>query len=257
MAFRHVGEGICEQIPKVKYDRVTGLQFERKWEGRADLVRDNFFALIQGSQQADFSADGCKATVNTRYGNAAFDGSQEVDTVSFSLRCEEFQQSIFKHPRFSGIPIDLVKLIQTEHAGSTSYSASVKAIKALTAALDQPDEPSLEAFALLIGADENYLVAQTYVVTMTRTSSFGFLLGLVFANDGKLFTTSQLANYLGSTLPWAIPAFNNFSTSEALRYVYGWRKRGSEVTILPNNNKQLQEQWQSARWSLLLYDPAT
>ncbi len=245
-----------EQVPSIKWDVKTGYTFERKWIGRSDILSFGFPGFIQGGQQADFNAEGVKGTVVTRYGNAHWDGSTEVPTISLTLRCEEISQSIFKHPNFSGIPIELVKLIQSEHSSTNLHSKSIAAIKLLCDVLDQPEEPSVVAFDLLTAGDENYLVSQTYVLTMNRTASAAFLLPLVFANDGKLFTTTQLTTYVASTLPWAVPAFNSFTTSEALRYVYGWRKRGSDVNILPNGNQQLSEQWQSNRWSLYLYDPA-
>jgi hypothetical protein len=246
-----------EQIPSFKWDVKSGYTFERKWVGRSDILGFGFAGYHIGAQQSDFSAEGCKGTIVSRYGNAHWDGSTEVPTVSLTLRSEEISQSIFKHPNFSGIPIELVKLIQSEHGGTRAYSESIAAIKLLCDVLAQPYDPSLVAFGLITAGDENYLVSKTYVLTMNRTASAGFLLPLVFGNDGNLFTTNQLTNYVASTLPWAIPAFNSFATSQALRYVYGWRKRGSDVNILPNGNQQLSEQWQSNRWSLYLYDPAS
>ncbi len=255
---KHIGDQyFYEQPVRIKFNRTTGLTFERKWEGRADALQANLIGINIGAQSSDFSADGCKGTVVAQFGNNAQDGSVEVPTTSLTLRTEEISQSIFKHPNFSGIPIELVKLIQSEHGSTKTYSESVTAIKLLCDVLAQPYDPSLVAFGLLTAGDENYLVAQTYVLTMNRTTSAGFRLPLVFGNDGRLFTTTGLSNYIASSLPWAIPAFNSFATSEALRYVYGWRKRGSDVNILPNGNSQLSEQWQSNRWSLYLYDPAS
>jgi hypothetical protein len=257
MIVKQIGEPFLEQAPRLKWDRTTGYTFEREWQGRIDLLGFGFTGFIQGAQQADFKAEGCKGTVVSRYGNADYTGATEVPTVSLTLRTEEITQSIFKHPNFSGIPIELVKLIQAEHGSTKLYSESKAAIKLLCDVLQQPYDPSLAAFDLLTGNQDSYEVAQTYALTMTRTASYSFALPLVFANDGKLFTTNQLANYIASPIPWAIPAFNSFATSEALRYVYGWRKRGSEVHILPNGNQQLQETWGSNRWTLLLYDPAS
>ncbi len=255
---KHIGDQyFYEQPIRIKFNRQTGLTFERKWEGRADALQANLPGINILAQSSDFSAAGCKGTVVAQFGNSRQDGSKEVPTVSLTLRSEEISHSIFKHPNFSGIPVELVKLIQSEHISTHLYSESLAAIKLLCDVLEQPYPPSVVAFGLLVAGDDNYLVGQTYVLTMTRTASAGFALPLVFGNDGKLFSTAQLTDYVASTLPWAIPAFNNFTTSEALKYVFGWRKRGSDVTILPNGNQQLNEQWQSNRWSLYLYDPAT
>jgi hypothetical protein len=255
---KHAGDQpFYEQIPRVKWDVATGYQVERRWEGRADILGFGFPQFTIGAQQAEFSSEGCKGTVVSRYGAAPFDGSTEQPTVSFSLRCEEISQSIFKHPSFSGLPMAVQKAITTEHGSGNTYDDSITRIGFLASKLQASIDAAIVAFDLLTAGDENYLVAQTYVLTMNRTASRLFNLPAVFFNDGKLFTTTQLGAYIGSTLPWAVPVFNNFATSEALRYVYGWRKRGSDFNYLPNGNSQLQEQWQSSRWSLRLYDPAS
>jgi hypothetical protein len=257
---RHVGDQpFYEQPPRLKWDTVSGYTFERKWEGRADFMGFGFNGFIAGAQQAEFSAEGCKGTVIARYGNAAYDGSVEVPAITFTLRVEEITQSIFKHPNFSFLNSDVIKAIHTARDGATDYQASAKTIETMAGGPGTPASiAALTAFGLLLRGDESYAVSQSYTLTMTRTSSSGFKLKLIFANDGKIFTSKQLSTYTGTSLPWSVPqSYNDPLAPAAFSIIFGWRKRGSEVSIMPNGNVQLNEQWQSARWSLQLYSLAS
>ncbi len=248
-----------EQAPRLKWDINTGYTFERSWEGHAGLLGFGFSSFTPGAQQADFSAKGAMGTVVARYGNAHWDGSTEVPTISFTLRVEEITQSIFKHPNFSFLSSEIIKAIHTARDGSTDYQASAATIQTLCGGPGTPATvAALTAFGLLLRGDESYAVSQSYALTMTRTSSRAFPLGLIFANDGKIFTSAQLAAYTGTSLPWSIPqSYDDPAAPAAFAIVFGWRKRGSEVAYLPNGNWQLNEQWQSARWSLTLYSRAS
>ena len=257
---KHVGDyAFWEQPRRVKFDAVTGYQWERRWEGRADVLNSAFGALSQGTQQAEYSAEGCKGTVIARYGATAFDGSTEVPTMSFTLRVEEITQSIFKHPNFSFLGSDVIKAIHVARDSSADYQTSAKTIETLAGGPGTPASiAALTAFGLMLRGDESYAVAQSYSISMTRTSSRGFPLNLNFANDGHIFTSAQLSSYTGTGLPWSVPqSYNDPLAPAGFSIIFGWRKRGSEVSIMPNGNIQLNEQWQSARWSLQLYSLAS
>jgi len=256
---KHVGDQpFYEQLPRLKWDGVNGYSFERKWEGRADILGFGFTGFTAGAQQAEFSGEGCKGTVIARYGNADYTGATEVPTVSFTLRVEEITQSIFKHPNFSFLKSEVIKAIHVARDSSTDYQASAKTIQTLAGPATPAADAALTALGLLLRGDESYAVAQSYALTMTRTQSRAFPLGLIFDNDGRIFTSAQLSRYTATGLPWSVPqSYNDPPSPEAFDIIFGWRKRGSEVSILPNGNSQLNEQWQSARWSLRLYQLAT
>ncbi len=245
-----------EQPIRWRLDSVNGNQLERRWEGRADQLLDDFEALATGAQQAEYSATGARGEVVTRYGNVPGDGSVEVPTVAFTMRTEEISQSIFNHPKFSDLGPTAVKIVRDGAADFKGYQVTADLLDAYYS--EGAGDPfryalAIEAFNLLIHGDDNYLVTQSYTLSMTRTSSFGFPLSLIFADDGKLFSSSGLSAYTATTLPFQVPQLNTLSSAEALQLVFAWRKRGTDVQSLPNGNVQVTEQWQSARWSLLLY----
>lgn len=249
-------------------DVLNGNVVESSWVGRADYLLADFLILATGGQQAEYTSDGTRGEVRVRYGNVPLDGNPEVPTVAFSMRTEEINQSIFKHPRFSALTFSVVKAIQDEIGGggheissdndtAAGYAGSFARIRNAAALASNDPDLALEAYRLMLAGDEHYLVTQSYTLTMTRTSSRGFDLPLIFADDGKLFSSNGLANYTATVLPFLIPQLNTLTSSQALQLVFAWRKRGTDVQDLTNGNVQVSEQWQSARWSLLLYSIAS
>lgn len=263
------GKTYFEQPQTIHIDRYRGRQVERHYDGRADALLADLDALatdIDGtaSQGTDYAAVGARAMVTARFGTV-------TPTATFSLRTEEVSQSLWKHPGLSMIWPDLVKLVVDLVDDRVSRSEAISQMNAKAAELGDRTVNGLfytagnlalrssQAYDLILAGDENYLVEQSYSLTMTRVFAFTYPHGLQLslANDGKIFTSNGLAAYTGTNVPFLVPQLNVNTSTETLQLIFGWRKRGSELHDLPDGNVQLDESWQSARWSLLLYNLAT
>jgi hypothetical protein len=253
-----IGEPILEQPLKVGYDQISGFKFERTFEGLANLVLARAVDEIRNRCISfEFESRGLAARMTSRYGNVPVDGSAEQPTSQIQLRGQEVTQSIWKHPNFSPLPIAVQWAIIKAAQSTDSYAAAIaELIRTATDAGITDFTFVNAALALLTADDSGYIVAQSYVLTWTRTASRFYNPSINFSYDNTIFSTAGLAAWTGSALPFAIPNFPAVENTEALRLKYGWRKMETEFVDISNGNRQITEAWQSARWTGWLYNTA-
>lgn len=254
----HIGDNWSTEQPiRINYDEINGNTWERTWKGRYEAMLFGLESFRRGALATQYTQEGNVGTIVSRFGNFPLDGNSERPIDTFDIEPEEISQSIYKHPTFTVLSSNVVKKIQEELTTSTNADASILEVKRI-ASLDNGstniyEDIAATAYIHQLHGDDQYLLTQSYSLTRTRTVSRLYQLQVAYAQDNVLYSTAFLAGYLGNVLPWAIPQLTVAQETRALRLVFAWRKRGTKVISLPNGNVQMQEQWQSGRWSANLY----
>jgi hypothetical protein len=248
-----VGSPALEQPITITSDRGTGLTVERRWIGIHAAVLGQMQIESGFADAVRFESFGATASLTARYGTPQ-DGASEILTTAFEMRGEEVTQSIWKHPNFSGVSKQTQKAISDAINSSDNYEVGEANIDNIAA--DNGDNSAVvhAAYNLMIEDTQNYLVPQSYVFIRTRTGSRNYEAVLEFTGDGKIWSSAQVALYVGDSAPFNVPQLDAVANSQALRLAFGWRKRSTEVVRISNGNQQITESWQSARWTMLLYD---
>jgi len=245
---------ILEQPIAFTSDRQFGLTVERRWVGLHNAVLGQAVFEANFADAVRFESHGAAASLMARYG-AAQDGGTEILTTQFEMRGEEITQSIWKHPNYSGVSKPTQKAIIDGATSEDSHPVALAKIDVIAAANGDNATTVLNAFNLLLEGTDNYLVDQSYVFIRTRTGSRNYQAVLEFQNDGRIWSSAQVANYVGDPAPFNVPQLDAVPNSQALQLAFGWRKRPTDVVRISNGNQQITESWQSARWTMLLYQP--
>jgi len=261
MSFKAVGSPILEQPVALTFDRQTGSIITRRWRGLSNAVLAEASIQSQFCDNLQFESTGAAASLSARYGGPQ-DGSSEVlSPAQFEIRGEEITQSIWKHLDYSGVPMSIQKATRVAAESDNIESESLANILhacALAYPVDNDAkgiayEKAHKIYKLLVDGTENYLVDQSYVFIRSRTGSRNYQAVLEFVNDGKIWSTGQVASYVGDPAPFNVPSLPALANSEDLLLAFGWRKRPTDVTKIANGNQQITESWQAARWTMLLY----
>jgi len=251
-----VGAPILEQPTAIEFNRQSGNIVTRRWVGLNNAVLAEASIQSLYADNLQFESHGAAASLTARYGTPQ-DGSEEILITQFEMRGEEITQSIWKHPIYSAISKTTQKVIKTAVDSEDSYSVSLGKIHPSAVANGDNTTHCDNAFDLLIEGTDNYLVDQSYVFIRTRTGSRNYQAVLEFTGDGKIWSSGQVATYVGDPAPFNVPSLSAVANSQALQLAYGWRKRPTDVTRISNGNQQITESWQSARWTMLLYTAMT
>jgi hypothetical protein len=241
-----------EQPFSISFDRLSGTTQVRRWAGAHHAVLAEAAIQSNWADNLQFDSTGASASLAARFGGAQ-DGSTEILTTQFEMRGEEITQSIWKHPGLSGISRATQKKVRDMVESTDDYATCSAAITTTASTNSDSVFAALSAFDLLMEGTDSYLVAQSYVFIRTRTGSRNYQAVLEFTYDGYIWSSAQVATYVGDPAPFNVPSLPAVANSERLLLAYGWRKRPTDVIRISNGNQQITESWQSARWTTLLY----
>lgn len=257
-----LGPTYQEQQLEYRLDRINAVTYTRSWIGpkaTLDAIAAVEKVYAESVELRPEKNNGV-CTLVARYVNGTDSGaageipveSQEIDTAAV-------QQSIFLNPAFQVLtPAEQVAVRAafekplTRDAAFDAFKLGRAAEPEITAVTSPHLVLAQQAFDhMVMGAEtfDNYY----YVLNRTRKCSRRYTGKLDLTRINKLWTTDELHGYTGNALLFDVPTLTCTTDETAKGLVARWRMSTCRVNDVSDGSRQMNETWQLAKWSSVLY----
>lgn len=226
-----------------------GREQVRTWRGTDAAITPQLEALLADPSviQIDVrrAPDSAVATLAARFGK--LDGeTEEIGEETLTIQFNDTPTPINIHPEFSAISSERIKLIDEAAKDGDLGSLTLTG-------------QEVYYYELLLRGVDSYRASMP-VVTHTITASRSFGEALAVELTGLIFTTGEVADYVGSPVLFSIPTNvvgvtqPDFVSSDAANDVIsGWRLT-TQLEYVASGKVQLISTFEYGIWQALLYD---
>lgn len=244
-----------EQPVDYRFDRINGTTYTRTWVGAKAYIDVIAAAEADFAEGIHVSGRGATYTLVARYTNPVEGPQGEVPSETQELDTAAIQQSIFFNPYFQVLSAHGQMLVRKVFDNRETRTDALTVFDAALAVgeVNGIERPLMEeAYDLMVMGAESY-ETHAFTLTRTRTASRQYTGTLTLTKIGSLWTTAELANYVGNPLLFVVPSLSLTVEETDKNLFAGWRQTMCRVSDTAVGSRQMIEQWQLAKWSLLLY----
>jgi hypothetical protein len=248
----------------------------RTWIGAASQIAVLVPVAAINAESIQFRNEAPKAILTARYARHPITGAESVQN-HIEIKSEIETASLFVVPAYAGIPKSVKQIIQKvfdEQLPVRDFTDSTAnppvttpgVVSVITQACKQapdvndpgtPCDPalSLELYSLMVGGTLHFEVYSTSL-TFTRIVSRYFSTKLSRDDIGQLFSTAQVAAYIGDPILFDVPSLTITDAETALGFVPSWRKRLADINAIAGGSRTMVENWSLNKWNKKIYPPA-
>lgn len=236
-----------EKLESVEIDS-NGRAYTIKVEGAKPFVKAmiDTYASIPGAK-VTYTADGAVGRIVARFTGPGA-GITEVPLDRIALKTSEMEQPLYLNKRYVGLHPAVVKQIRQTVADGTNYSDATGEITQAAITYWSSQGLALELYDWIVGGTDSFKVC-VRTITRTRTVSPAFNRKIAQDDMEKLFTPQQLAEYLGSAIPFTVPTLTLNAEEIAKGLVVAWRKFMCDCDDTATGQGEMVEAWQLAKWA--------
>lgn len=245
------GELVFERLSEIDIGP-QGKSFTLIIEGARPFVEEQLTFYAIGAARCNYRNNGATGQIVVTYAGEQV-SQQEVPKDVISLKTSEVQQALYLNPRYTGLHPAVIKEVRQTVQDGTDYSDATGKITAATLVDGRGGQAlALELYDFIVGGNDSY---QLCVRTISRTRTVSQRFNRKVAQDDveSLFTPQQLADYLGSAIPFTVPTLTLTNEETAKGLVVSWRKFQCDCDDTAGGQAQLVESWQLAKWVGLHY----
>ncbi len=227
-----------------------GPYWVRTWIGASSQIAALVDLASLNAESVQFNNEAPKATLIARYARHPLTGAESVQS-KIEIKTEVIPQNVWLAPAYIGLPQSVIKTVVRVFENNTVYTDAVAEIAA-SAVSDHDFSLAQELYNLMI-MGELHFESFTSSLTFTRIVSRYYSIRTSREELGKVFSTDQVAAYIGDPILFDVPSLTVTADETAKFLVAGWRKRLADVNAVAGGSRTIVENWTLAKWNSKVY----